>query len=62
MTKTLVAVLLSAFAVASFAQAAAPADSASAPARKHHSHHHHKAAKAAPATNPMASDAKAGGK
>ncbi|HEX4508972.1 MAG TPA: hypothetical protein VH328_02790 [Burkholderiaceae bacterium] len=60
MTKPLLAVLLSAFAVASFAagsaSAPAPAPAASS-AHKHMTHH-----KAAPATNPMASDAKTGGK
>jgi hypothetical protein len=59
MTKSLVAVLLCAFAAVSFAQgASAPMESASAPA-KHHTTKHHKAA---PASSPMASDAKAGGK
>ena len=60
MTKSLVAVLLSAFAAVSFAQgASAPAAGASAPMKKpHHTRHH----KAAPASSPMASDAKNGGK
>ena len=64
MTKTLiVAALLSSFAAVSFAQASAPADGASAPA-KHHKHHHHakKAhAAASAATNPQASPDKKGG-
>jgi hypothetical protein len=62
MTKTLiVAALLSTFAVASFAQASAPADGASAPAKhKHHKAHHAKKAASA-ATNPQASPDKKGG-
>ena len=63
MTKTLlVAALLSSFAAVSFAQASAPADGASAPA-KHHKHHHAKKAHAAAsaATNPQASPDKKGG-
>jgi hypothetical protein len=61
MTKTLiVAALLSSFAVASFAQAAAPADTASAPAKKaKKAHKPH--AKASTAVNPEASADKKGG-
>ena len=62
MTKTLiVAALLSSFAAVSFAQASAPADGASAPA-KHAKHKNaHKAHKAASATNPEATVEKKGG-
>jgi len=62
MTKTLiVAALLSSFAAVSFAQASAPADGASAPAKhvKHKAHKAHKAASAA--TNPETSADKKGG-
>jgi hypothetical protein len=56
MTKSLVAVLLSAFAAVSFAQgASAPADAAST-AKK--STHHKHAKKATPAASAAASDAK----
>ncbi len=60
MTKSLiVAALLSSIAVASFAQASAPAaDGASAPAKKHHVKHAKKPI--TPAVNPMASTAKTG--
>ncbi|HEX7690378.1 MAG TPA: hypothetical protein VF453_21910 [Burkholderiaceae bacterium] len=63
MTKTLiVAALLSTFAAASFAQASAPADAASAPAKHHKMHKAHKAHKAASAaSNPQASADKKGG-
>ena len=61
MTKTLiVAALLSSFAAVSFAQASAPADGASAPAK--HAKHAKKAHKAASAASPQANpDSKKGG-
>jgi hypothetical protein len=62
MTKTLiVAAVLSSFAAVSFAQASAPADGASAPAKHAKAHKAHKAHKAASATNPEAAADKKGG-
>jgi Ni/Co efflux regulator RcnB len=63
MTKTLiVAALLSSFAAVSFAQAAAPADAASAPAKHMKAKKAHKAHKAASAAvNPAAAADKKGG-
>ena len=59
MTKSLiVAAVLSAFAVGSFAQAASSADAASAPAKKAAHKKHHKADKKAEAAAPAASAAK----
>ena len=60
MTKSIiVAALLSSIAVASFAQASAPAaDGASAPAKKTHKHHAKKPV--TPAVNPNATPAKTG--
>ena len=63
MTKTLiVAALLSSFAVGSFAQASAPADGASAPAKHTHMKKAKKAKHAASdAVNPQTSPDKKGG-
>jgi len=62
MTKTLiVAALLSSFAAVSFAQASAPADGASAPAKHMKAKKAKKAHKGASAVNPEASVDKKGG-
>ena len=62
MTKYLVAVLLSAFAVVSFAQgAAAPAATTAATAKKS-THHKHAKKHAPPSAKATAPDTKAGGK
>jgi hypothetical protein len=63
MTKTLIAAaLLSSFAAVSFAQASAPADGASAPAKHAHvKHAKHAKHAASAASNPQASADKKGG-